>query len=240
MARKKYTVNLPFSGIAQKMMAILGFKHYVELADFLEITPQSINKFRVEDRFPTNLVVKFASKNRSSLDELLGEFLNIPSTKGKGEPIVQGNGEKKGIDLGRGVTKGEESDVLTIPYIEAKFPNIQKISMEVSKSWVQEHFGDSRNDLSLWIMKSDNMTPAIERNSLLLIDYRSDSIKGGGIYAFKGKGKVMIMRVQERLSGTLDIVNDNRAYESYSIKAQDLSEGGLKVLGRVVFVGKPL
>lgn len=240
MARKKYTVNLPFSEIAQKMMAILGFKHYVDLAKFLEITPQSINKFRVENRFPTNLVVKFAFKNKSSLDELLGEFLNIPSAKAKGERIVQGNGGKKGMELGSQVSKGEESDVLTIRYIEAKISNIQKIIMEVSKSWVQEHFGDSRNDLSLWIMKSDNMTPTIERNSLLLIDYRSDSIKGGGIYAFKGEDKVMIMRVQERLNATLDIVNDNRAYESYSIKAQDLSEGGLKVLGRVVFVGKPI
>ena len=71
MARKKYTLNLAFSEIAPKMMAICGFKHYVDLAKFLEITPQSINKFRVDNRFPTNLVIKFAVKNRSSLDELL-------------------------------------------------------------------------------------------------------------------------------------------------------------------------
>ncbi len=217
MARKKYTINLPFSEIAQKMMAIRGFKHYVDLARFLEITPQSINKFRVQNRFPTNLVVKFALKNRSSLDEFLGEFLNIPSTKEKGE-----------------------SDSLIIRYPAAEHGNIQNIFMEAPKSWVQENFGDGRNDLTLWIMKSDNMTPAIEKNSLLLIDTRSDSIKEAGIYAFKRRDKVMIMRVQERLDGDLDIVNDNRAYESYSVKAQDLSEGGLKVLGRVVFVGKPI
>ncbi len=36
----------------------------------------------------------------------------------------------------------------------------------------------------------------------------------------------MIKRVQERLDGTLDIVNDNKAYESYSISAQDLSKRG--------------
>ncbi len=219
MPRKKYTHNLPFSEIAKKMMDLRGFKHYADLARFLEITPQSINKFRVENKFPANVVVKFALKNNSSLDELLGEFLNIPVSKEEGG-----------------------SDSLIIRYPAAEHGNIQNIFMEVSKSWVQENFGDGRNHLVLWIMKGDNMAPAIERNSLLLIDTRSDSIKGGGIYAFKGKGKdkVMIMRVQERLDGTLDIVNDNRSYESYSIKAQDLSEGGLKVLGRVVFVGKSI
>ncbi len=217
MPRKKYTHNLPFSEIAKKMMDLRGFKHYVELAKFLEVTPQSINKFRVENRIPTNVVVKFALKNNSSLDELLGEFLNIPTTREEGG-----------------------SDSLIIRYPAAEPGNIQNIFMEVSKSWVQENFGDGRNHLVLWIMKNDNLTPAIERNSLLLVDTRIDSIKGAGIYAFRRRDKVMIMRVQERLDGDLDIVNDNRAYGSYLVKAQDLSEGGLKVLGRVVFVGKPI
>jgi hypothetical protein len=217
MPRKKYTEIIRFDEIAPKMMTLSGFKHYAELARFLEITPQSLNKFRVDNRFPTNLIVKFARKNRSSLDELLAEFLNIPTTKEEGG-----------------------SDSLIIRYPAAELGNIQNIFMEAPKSWVQENFGAGRDDLGLWIMKSDNMIPTIERNSLLLIDKRSKSIKGGGIFAFKSKGQVMIKRVQERLDGTFEIVNDNRAYESYSISAQDLSKGGFEVLGKVVFVGKPM
>jgi phage repressor protein C with HTH and peptisase S24 domain len=93
----------------------------------------------------------------------------------------------------------------------------------------------------VWVMDDDNMDPFIRRNELLIIDNSFKKIKGGGIYAFRNQEeKIKIRRIYEKLEGGIDILNDNRAYESYSITSQDLSEGGLKVLGRVVFVGKPI
>jgi len=68
MSSKKNTFYLNFSEIVPRMLKEAELSHYKELAEVLEISPQAIANFKRTGRFPINLVVKFAIKNKFSVD----------------------------------------------------------------------------------------------------------------------------------------------------------------------------
>lgn len=235
MARKKYDLGLSFFNIIPRMMEMQGIKRDVELAKLLGITTQSITAYKTgrykDNDVPPEWVLKFLIKTKSSLGELLGWD---SSAKGEG---------KKGGELAMDQPLQEEVIPLLCAEEALRYAadGIEKIVMELPKGYIEAGLSENKHNLVVWVMDDDNMDPFIRRNELLIIDNSFKKIKGGGIYAFRNQEeKIKIRRIYEKLEGGIDILNDNRAYESYSITAQDLSEGGLKVLGRVVFVGKPI
>ncbi|MCX5909041.1 MAG: S24 family peptidase, partial [Deltaproteobacteria bacterium] len=118
---------------------------------------------------------------------------------------------------------------------------IQIVTLIIKRSWVRSVFGDIAKNLIAWQMNSDNLFPTINRNDLLLIDTRVDKINGSGVYAFIQDEKIMIRRILERLDGQIDIINENPSYKDFNktIKNMNIAPE-MKILGRIVFVGKTL
>ncbi len=202
------------------MLKKAKLSQYNELAEILEISPQAITNFKRTGRFPINLVVKFAIKNKFSVDYLL----NLPEEDAPPETMKY---------------------FIRIPYAQPPNKETQnetiKIIMELKKTCVEFGFPENVNDLVVWQINSDNMAPNINRKDFLLINTRVKEIDGSGVYAFLNDGKVIIRRVKERLNGKIDVINDNPSYQNPgNIQMLNCETGNLKILGRVVFVGKIL
>ncbi len=134
---------------------------------------------------------------------------------------------------------------IRIPYAQPPNKETQnetiKIIMELKKTCAEFGFPENVNDLVVWQTNSDNMAPNINRKDFLLINTRVKEIDGSGVYAFLNDGKVIIRRVKERLNGKIDVINDNPSYQNPgNIQMLNCETGNLKILGRVVFVGKIL
>ncbi len=200
------------------MLKLMNITRYSELAEILEISPQAISNFKKRGVFPANLLVKIATENNLSVDEIL---------------------ELK-IDCA-----GSLRDFSEIPYAErgnsAMEGEFQKVILEIKKSWVRSTFGQNSKNLIAWQMNSDNMFPTINRNDLLLIDTGVGKINGSGVYAFIQGEKIMVRRILERLDGQLDVVNENLSYKDFNKVVKNMNiEPELKILGLIVFVGKAL
>lgn len=218
MSRKKYTFDLNFAIIVPRLLKMMNLSRYNELAEILKISPQAVSNFKKRGIFPANLLVKIATENRLSVDEIL-------------ELEIGGSGSVR--------------DFSEIPYAErgksAMEDEFQKVMLQIKRSWVRSAFGEIAKNLVAWQMNSDNMFPTINRNDLLLIDTRVDKIDGSGVYAFIQDEKIMIRRILERLDGQLDVVNENLSYKDFNKVVKNMNiEPELKILGRIVFVGKTL
>jgi hypothetical protein len=228
MSRKKYDLGLSFSTIIPRMMEMQGIKKDVELAKLLGITTQSITAYKTgrykDNDIPPEWVLKFLIRTKSDLGELLQWG---PSAKGEG---------KSGA--GAALEKYLPEDLILVLCADEGLRHaggVGKIVMELPESYLGAVFKENKHNLTLWVMDDDNMDPFIRRNELMIIDNRFKKINGGGIYAFKNQeGKIKIRRVYERLEGGIDIVNDNRAYESHRGPTLGSNVGKLEILGRVV------
>ncbi len=209
-----------------------------EFTEIIGIGAQTLTKYKntrnkppgwQEPDIPGDWIIQWAIKTNSSIDELLKPYLKVERLKMTSEdekPLV------RGIEI-------------AIPYAwkeSGEMPDLERITMELGKFWIETYFRDKKASLVAWIMKSDNMSgpnkDSIDRNSLVLIDTRNNSIDGDGIYAFTTNGHIMIRRVLQRIDGSNDYQNDNPVYRIGSTKGENIMPGGVSVLGRVVFVGR--
>ncbi len=220
MSRKKYTFNLNFGMIIPRLLKSANISQYNELAEILEISSQAISNFKKKGFFPANLLVKFAVENKISLDKILD---------------LKTNSCEIPISLSE------------IPYAERELSGmkdeIKKVIVQVRTCWARSAFGDSQNNLIAWQMNSDNMSPTISRNDFLLIDTRVNKIEGSGVYAFSQKKRVLIRRILERMDGQIELINENPSYGNFnrSFKTTaNIEFEDLKILGRVIFIGKML
>ena len=232
------------------MMEIAGLTRKRELAKLLEISPQSINAYKPgqdadrDPEIPSDWVVKFLLKTETSLSDLLGmgkkgenlmsDGNDMPSSKGKSE-------QKEGIER-RGVD-------VRIPWLRREFgmssEEIMGVLVELATQWTTGSLGAAMMCLTAWVMDADNMEPTIQRNSLVLIDKRFESIQGAGVYAFMAKSMLIIRRVYINFDGLLEIGSDNPKYADHKRFTTDSpgEPGGLgatKVIGRVIMVANKI
>ncbi len=83
------------------------------------------------------------------------------------------------------------------------------------------------------------MEPTIVSGDSLVIDKSINSVSSdGGIYVISYDGELYVKRVQKLLDGQVSVTSDNTNYRDITIPKSDLVN--LKVIGRVVWYGRPL
>lgn len=90
---------------------------------------------------------------------------------------------------------------------------------------------DARN-LALVEVIGDSMSPTIDEGDLVLVDLRETRFRHDGVYVMRTGGDLAVNRLQRQPDGSLLIRSDNAAYESASVKSDEVS-----LLGRVVWLG---
>jgi len=82
-----------------------------------------------------------------------------------------------------------------------------------------------------------SMEPEIRHGDMVLIDQSQSRIFAHAVYAFGVEDTVLVKRVEKR-PGMVVLLSDNRDYAPIELRGQEID--GLRVIGRVVWVGREL
>jgi len=75
----------------------------------------------------------------------------------------------------------------------------------------------------------DSMEPTFSYNDIVFINRSKTDLQRGGIFTIRTEAGLFIKRVQKRIDGKIDIISDNKVYNTQTLEAHEL-----EVLGRVV------
>lgn len=82
-----------------------------------------------------------------------------------------------------------------------------------------------------------SMEPEIRHGDMVLIDQSQSRVFAHAVYAFGVDDTVLVKRVEKR-PGMVVLLSDNRDYAPIELRGQEIE--GLRVIGRVVWVGREL
>jgi len=191
-----------------------------------KVSAQQISSWERGDYFPSH-------RNLSAISEILGvapvahSLVQSLSSVGIGGDTT-GNlanefsmvVKKKGaISAGPGLTPTDQVD------FQLAFRN----------DWLEKYGGV--NQLVALEVEGDSMAPELKGNDVVLINKNIKEVSlGGGIYAIKWKGNILVKRLQVNpQTGTVLIKSDNPSYETLETNLDDI-----EIEGKIIWFGREI
>ena len=191
-----------------------------------KVSPQQISSWERGDYFPSH-------RNLSAISEILGvapvthSIVQSLSSVGIGGDTT-GNlanefsmvVKKKGaISAGPGLTPTDQVD------FQLAFRN----------DWLEKYGGV--NQLVALEVEGDSMAPELKEKDVVLINKNIKEVSlGGGIYAIKWKGNILVKRLQVNpQTGTVLIKSDNPSYETLETNLDDI-----EIEGKIIWYGREI
>ena len=191
-----------------------------------KVSPQQISSWERGDYFPSH-------RNLSAISEILGvdpvthSIVQSLSSVGRGEEATENLAnefsmvvKKKGaISAGPGLTPTDQVD------FQLAFRN----------DWLEKYGGV--NQLVALEVEGDSMAPELKGNDVVLINKNIKEVSlGGGIYAIKWKGNILVKRLQVNpQTGTVLIKSDNPSYETLETNLDDI-----EIEGKIIWYGREI
>ena len=191
-----------------------------------KVSPQQISSWERGDYFPSH-------RNLSAISEILGvdpvTHSIVPSLSfvGRGEDATENLAnefsmvvKKKGaISAGPGLTPTDQVD------FQLAFRN----------DWLEKYGGV--NQLVALEVEGDSMAPELKEKDVVLINKNIKEVSlGGGIYAIKWKGNILVKRLQVNpQTGTVLIKSDNPSYETLETNLDDI-----EIEGKIIWFGREI
>ena len=191
-----------------------------------KVSPQQISSWERGDYFPSH-------RNLSAISEILGvapvthSIVQSLSSVGRGEDATENLAnefsmvvKKKGaISAGPGLTPTDQVD------FQLAFRN----------DWLEKYGGV--NQLVALEVEGDSMAPELKGNDVVLINKNIKEVSlGGGIYAIKWKGNILVKRLQVNpQTGTVLIKSDNPSYETLETNLDDI-----EIEGKIIWFGREI
>lgn len=98
--------------------------------------------------------------------------------------------------------------------------------------------GFKPEQLKVVFARGDSMEPTIKDGDSLLVNLASTSPVDGKIFVVCLGEQLYAKRIQKRWDGGLELISDNKEYNSQVIPAAELEQ--LQVIGQVVWIGKDI
>ena len=191
-----------------------------------KVSPQQISSWERGDYFPSH-------RNLSAISEILGvapvahSLVQSLRSVGIGGDTT-GNlanefsmvVKKKGaISAGPGLTPTDQVD------FQLAFRN----------DWLEKYGGV--NQLVALEVEGDSMAPELKEKDVVLINKNIKEVSlGGGIYAIKWKGNILVKRLQVNpQAGTVLIKSDNPSYETLETNLDDI-----EIEGKIIWFGREI
>ena len=191
-----------------------------------KVSPQQISSWERGDYFPSH-------RNLSAISEILGvapvthSIVQSLSSVGRGEDATENLAnefsmvvKKKGaISAGPGLTPTDQVD------FQLAFRN----------DWLEKYGGV--NQLVALEVEGDSMAPELKEKDVVLINKNIKEVSlGGGIYAIKWKGNILVKRLQVNpQTGTVLIKSDNPSYETLETNLDDI-----EIEGKIIWFGREI
>ena len=191
-----------------------------------KVSPQQISSWERGDYFPSH-------RNLSAISEILEVDLVTHSivqslrSVGRGGDTTENLAnefsmvvKKKGaISAGPGLTPTDQVD------FQLAFRN----------DWLEKYGGV--NQLVALEVEGDSMAPELKEKDVVLINKNIKEVSlGGGIYAIKWKGNILVKRLQVNpQTGTVLIKSDNPSYETLETNLDDI-----EIEGKIIWFGREI
>lgn len=191
-----------------------------------KVSPQQISSWERGDYFPSH-------RNLSAISEILGvdpvthSIVQSLSSVGRGGDTTENLAnefsmvvKKKGaISAGPGLTPTDQVD------FQLAFRN----------DWLEKYGGV--NQLVALEVEGDSMAPELKEKDVVLINKNIKEVSlGGGIYAIKWKGNILVKRLQVNpQTGTVLIKSDNPSYETLETNLDDI-----EIEGKIIWFGREI
>ena len=78
-------------------------------------------------------------------------------------------------------------------------------------------------------VSGDSMEPTFSYNDIVFINRDKTDLQRGGIFTIRTEAGLFIKRVQKRIDGKVDIISDNKVYNTQTLDPREI-----EVIGRVV------
>ena len=191
-----------------------------------KVSPQQVSSWERGDYFPSH-------RNLSAISEILGVapvthsiVQSLRSVGRWGDTTENLANEfsmvvkKKGaISAGPGLTPTDQVD------FQLAFRN----------DWLEKYGGV--NQLVALEVEGDSMAPELKEKDVVLINKNIKEVSlGGGIYAIKWKGNILVKRLQVNpQTGTVLIKSDNPSYETLETNLDDI-----EIEGKIIWYGREI
>ena len=191
-----------------------------------KVSPQQISSWERGDYFPSH-------RNLSAISEVLGvaplthSIVQSLSSVGRGGDTTENLAnefsmvvKKTGaISAGPGLTPTDQVD------FQLAFRN----------DWLEKYGGV--NQLVALEVEGDSMAPELKEKDVVLINKNIKEVSlGGGIYAIKWKGNILVKRLQVNpQAGTVLIKSDNPSYETLETNLDDI-----EIEGKIIWFGREI
>ena len=191
-----------------------------------KVSAQQISSWERGDYFPSH-------RNLSAISKVLGvapvahSLVQSLSSVGRGEDATENLAnefsmvvKKKGaISAGPGLTPTDQVD------FQLAFRN----------DWLEKYGGV--NQLVALEVEGDSMAPELKEKDVVLINKNIKEVSlGGGIYAIKWKGNILVKRLQVNpQTGTVLIKSDNPSYETLETNLDDI-----EIEGKIIWYGREI
>ena len=218
-----------------------------------------LNSLEIIDR----LIVACGARNAAEMARILGHSSGVVTGWKKRNTIPY----KEAYEVSRSngysmdwILTGEgdpKEQAIQLPAKKYDFVHVPQYSIEASAGYgtlveaehVDQHLafrsewlakqGISQSSLMALYARGDSMEPTIISGDSLVIDKSVNAVSSdGGIYVISYDGELYVKRVQKLLDGQVSVTSDNHNYRDITIPKSDLVN--LKVIGRVVWYGRPL
>ncbi|NPA87814.1 LexA family transcriptional regulator [Caminibacter pacificus] len=177
-----------------------------DVAKALGITPEHLSILKKRNKIPYEEIAYFCAKRKISINWLLFDQ-DIETIANETEKFSQIRYFKDiNASAGGGAINFDEG--YEILYIDKRIidKNLDAINV----------IGDS-------------MEPTIKDGSIIFIDRNDKNIRNGGIFVVNTNAGVFVKRVNLKSSGEIELISDNKAYPSETIKPNEI-----EIVGRVV------
>src|SRR5579859_2754695 len=98
--------------------------------------------------------------------------------------------------------------------------------------WLRRALNLDARNMALVEVLGDSMSPTIDGGDLVIVDLREARFRSDGVYVLRTGSDLAVKRLQRQPDGGLLIRSDNPAYESSTVRLDELA-----LLGRVVWIG---
>ncbi len=78
-------------------------------------------------------------------------------------------------------------------------------------------------------VSGDSMEPTFSYDDIIFINRSMNDIQRGGVFTINTESGLLVKRLQKRVDGKIDIISDNKEYQTETIESRHLD-----ILGRVV------
>lgn len=110
--------------------------------------------------------------------------------------------------------------------------------LHFKEEWIRSELHASPADLYMIFVDGESMEPTLRPGDVILVDRRDQAQRRDGIYVLRIDGTLLVKRLQKLPGSVIRVTSDNRSYEPFVLKLEEMEGQDMAIIGRVVWVGR--